>query len=80
MSAKKKRELIQKAVNLAIDSLGDHIICKACGTNVQRMGDMCTADLDVECEGFRVYDAARTKALHDVGFFGKRRERPGEER
>lgn len=67
----RKSALIQKAVNLAVERLGDHIICKTCGTNCERMGDLCSAPLDVACDGFKVYDAARNRALHDVGFFEK---------
>jgi len=65
--------LIKKAVDLTFERLGQRVICQACGATVVTMGDVCSAPLDAECEGFRAYEATRTQALHDVGFFGKER-------
>lgn len=70
MADKKK---LMEAVDLTYERLGADVICKACGATAETMGDTCSAPLDVECEGFRTYDTARTKALHDVGFFGRKK-------
>ncbi len=68
----KQQERIKAAVKLTFERLGDRVICQACGATCETMGGVCSADLLTECEGFRIYDAARTQALHDVGFFGRR--------
>jgi ribosomal protein L40E len=68
--------LIPKAVNLAMERLGDSTICQRCGATAKTMGDVCKAvgaDLAELCEGFNAYDTARTQALHDVGFFKRGR-------
>lgn len=61
--------LIMKAVDLAYERLGKAVICQRCGATCATMGDVCTAALEDPCEGFVLYDAARSQALHDVGFF-----------
>jgi hypothetical protein len=64
--------LIREAVALVFERLGDTVLCPTCGTTARTMAERCTAELDTECPGFVAYDAARTRALHDVGFFGRR--------
>lgn len=70
----KRSALIQKAVELNMERLGDRVICKRCGATARSMGDVCNADLADTCEGFVTYDNGRSQALQDVGFFGKQRQ------
>lgn len=67
-ATERRRELLRQAVELATKRLGDTVICTRCGATAVTMGDICSAPLDEECEGFKAYDAARSQALVDVGF------------
>lgn len=67
--------LLKKAVDLTFERLGESVLCKRCGATVASMPELCSAELDEACEGFVAYDEARTKALHDVGFFKQARKK-----
>lgn len=58
-AAKDGWDTIWKAVT---EELAENTICSQCGAKLSTYDELCTAPLDIECDGFRAVEAAFQRA------------------